>query len=226
MVPGPFYCYYKSIEPERIRGAIELLACVVEEEGPFDGIVGFSQGASVALSYLMDLEINNSDVPLPFKWGVFFNSIVAASPDVTFMEKEIRRTAENLDTSAIFEAMAARESAEEVMESSNGPTNRLSLMSDKARQALVMEMTDLIRVCMMGATDRQISLADISKDLQSGKKTVDEFPRVFHPTAVKQRIRMPTIHVVGKKENVNLSKQSRLMSKLCAQDSRVFIEHR
>lgn len=69
--PGPYYCFYELPIPEQVEAAFDLLTDVIEEEGPFDGIIGFSQGAAVASSYILqDFKL---PVPKnPFKCAIFF----------------------------------------------------------------------------------------------------------------------------------------------------------
>ncbi|KAH6673998.1 serine hydrolase FSH [Plectosphaerella plurivora] len=56
-----------------VRAAIELLDHVVADQGPFDGILGFSQGASVACAYLAHLDRRDGSCA-PFRFALFFSS--------------------------------------------------------------------------------------------------------------------------------------------------------
>lgn len=55
---SPYYSYHKwprTMDPADSRSlneAYEYLYSVIEEEGPFDGVLGFSQGATLAYSFL------------------------------------------------------------------------------------------------------------------------------------------------------------------------------
>jgi hypothetical protein len=52
--PGPYLCYYPPIPSEEdLSAARNLVLDVMEEEGPFDGLLGFSQGAALAASLIM-----------------------------------------------------------------------------------------------------------------------------------------------------------------------------
>ena len=44
---------------------------IIEEEGPFDGVIGFSQGAAVAANILLLYQAKNLFGPPPFKVAVF-----------------------------------------------------------------------------------------------------------------------------------------------------------
>jgi len=54
-----------------VRAGFELIDEVIEEEGPFDGLIGFSQGAAIGCSYI--LQDAKSPTPRnPFKCAIFF----------------------------------------------------------------------------------------------------------------------------------------------------------
>ncbi|GAT28019.1 hypothetical protein RIB2604_02500940 [Aspergillus luchuensis] len=65
---GPYFSFFNLPTASQIYDAFELIDQALEDDGPFDGIFGFSQGASVAASYLL----RNQDAHLPFKCAVFF----------------------------------------------------------------------------------------------------------------------------------------------------------
>lgn len=59
---GPFLSYYDWESPQSIRAAYSLIYELIEDCGPFDGVMGFSQGGSLAASFLLNhLESRPSD---------------------------------------------------------------------------------------------------------------------------------------------------------------------
>ncbi|KAL9105958.1 MAG: hypothetical protein Q9227_008951 [Pyrenula ochraceoflavens] len=77
---GPFYSYYKfprSFEDsdESMLEAYELLDEIVEEQGPFDGVLGFSHGGTLASGWLMHRATTQPFEPLPVRCAVFLNSL-------------------------------------------------------------------------------------------------------------------------------------------------------
>lgn len=70
---GPYYSFYSMPTPEELSSAYALIWDVIEEEGPFDGIVGFSQGGALASSFLLD-DLRSPHPQLPFKCAIFFCS--------------------------------------------------------------------------------------------------------------------------------------------------------
>ncbi|MCJ1392473.1 hypothetical protein MMC18_005340 [Xylographa bjoerkii] len=71
--PGPYLSYYPAIPTQtELEAAHSLVVSVLEEEGPFDGILGFSQGAALAASVLLEhTKKYGSRVALPVKCAVF-----------------------------------------------------------------------------------------------------------------------------------------------------------
>ncbi|KAI1454903.1 serine hydrolase FSH [Annulohypoxylon moriforme] len=53
------------------RKAIELLSEIIDEEGPFDGCIGFSQGAALLASFLLAHQSLNRFSPPPFRLAIF-----------------------------------------------------------------------------------------------------------------------------------------------------------
>lgn len=82
MLQGPWYSYFdaetrhtpneKTIEP-----ALESLSAAIKSDGPFDGILGYSEGALVAAHALMEYARTTSlGDPLPFKCAVFIAGLI------------------------------------------------------------------------------------------------------------------------------------------------------
>ncbi|KAK8879253.1 Dihydrofolate reductase [Apiospora arundinis] len=68
---GPFYCYYEKASQGRLHQAFDLIYELIEDEGPFDGIFGFSQGGALASSFLLHHRKTNPYEPDPFNLAVF-----------------------------------------------------------------------------------------------------------------------------------------------------------
>lgn len=78
---GPYYSYYKfprtfsDNDDDDILDAFDLLYDVVEEEGPFDGILGFSHGGTLASGFLIHHAKMYPHEPPPFRCAIFINSL-------------------------------------------------------------------------------------------------------------------------------------------------------
>jgi predicted esterase len=84
---GPFYSW---VDPagsvadaaEAVDEAIELLYEVIDEQGPFDAIIGFSQGAAIATVFMLHHMIKHPlDPPYAlFKYALLFSGAVFIDP--------------------------------------------------------------------------------------------------------------------------------------------------
>lgn len=70
MFPGPYRCYYNLPTPDLLNQAYELIRQAAEEEGPFDGVIGFSQGAALAASIMLQHAKSNPREEL-FRCAIF-----------------------------------------------------------------------------------------------------------------------------------------------------------
>ncbi|KAL3473498.1 serine hydrolase FSH [Aspergillus californicus] len=80
IVPPPFFNHYpRDIAPgEDLIKAIEYTLRMIDREGPFDAVMGFSQGAALAYSMILHhAEKNGPSAPPLFEAAVF---ICAGSP--------------------------------------------------------------------------------------------------------------------------------------------------
>lgn len=81
----PYLAWHDHYQPSHVGNVHEYLREVIEEDGPYDGVIGFSQGAALAASLLLYHEsqkeagAGDSSRNL-FKVAIFFNSVVLLSP--------------------------------------------------------------------------------------------------------------------------------------------------
>lgn len=70
-VDEDFYAYFHPLQPETLEVALQNLRDYLAEEGPFDGVVAFSQGSALAASYMLQNQADTS-VPL-WSFAVLFS---------------------------------------------------------------------------------------------------------------------------------------------------------
>lgn len=68
-----FYGYYRN-EPASILKAIDQLHTYIGEEGPFEGVIGFSQGAALLSTYLIQWNNTWPERPFPVQCAIFFSA--------------------------------------------------------------------------------------------------------------------------------------------------------
>lgn len=69
---GPYRCWYDTPTTVKVERAHSEVLGFVQREGPFDGVIGFSQGAAVAASILLGHELDQ--LPPPFGFALFICS--------------------------------------------------------------------------------------------------------------------------------------------------------
>ncbi|KAJ5291695.1 DUF341 domain protein [Penicillium angulare] len=75
------YFSYHDYDIKDVTKTLNDLQSYIDEEGPFDGAIGFSQGAGLIATYLLKWRLERQGDPFPFKCAIFF---AGASPiDVT-----------------------------------------------------------------------------------------------------------------------------------------------
>ncbi|PGH26934.1 hypothetical protein AJ80_01316 [Polytolypa hystricis UAMH7299] len=78
LYPPPYLSWHNKYEPENVRLVHDYVTSIIEEDGPYDGVIGFSEGAALAASFLLSRSAFQKD-PL-FKVAIFFNSVMIISP--------------------------------------------------------------------------------------------------------------------------------------------------
>lgn len=80
--PAPFYCYYDKPTLGQVEAAYGLIYEIIKDEGPFDGIFGFSQGAALAASLILHHQSTcfSRAQDDPFKFAVFMCASLPFSP--------------------------------------------------------------------------------------------------------------------------------------------------
>lgn len=68
-----YFNYFDFWSPASIRVALAQLATFIALEGPYDGVVGYSHGAALAATFLIQHSRLHPGSPLPFKCGVFLS---------------------------------------------------------------------------------------------------------------------------------------------------------
>ncbi|KAI2628549.1 inducible nitrate reductase 2 [Hypoxylon sp. NC1633] len=192
--PGPFYSYTTGYSTAEVSEAMEDLDQFIEDNGPFDGVFGFSQGASMAATYLLDHYAREPEAQPPFDFAVLFSSVAAFSPDETCCG------------SVIADLMEQDYPA--VQTFPDAVFSKLSKLGRLFAEYLALTFT----------VAKQIGAVSPDQDIAFFKqRNMQDVPRVLHPSLTEDRIKVPTVHVIGKADLPAMVAQSRLVSGLCDQ---------
>ncbi|KAK4663867.1 uncharacterized protein QC763_502100 [Podospora pseudopauciseta] len=163
---GPFFSHTAGYSPEQMIEAHEHLDRTIDDLGPFDGILGFSQGGALALSYLHRKQTQNE--LRPFKFALIMSSVIPCSADVGVCEEVIQSLCDQTDPSAV----------------------------DQDQRVFV----ELLDRTVGEARKNNALLPDIDPSIYEAGGEPSLAPRIMHPSFVKQKIWIPTVHVAGKKD--------------------------
>ena len=77
---GPYYSYYKfprsfSDDESSVQEAYDILYDIIDQEGPFDGVLGFSHGGTLASGFLIHHAKMYPRQPPLFRCAIFVNSL-------------------------------------------------------------------------------------------------------------------------------------------------------
>ncbi|KAK3046349.1 hypothetical protein LTR09_012165 [Extremus antarcticus] len=210
---GPTFCFMESVRPHDVRNALDYLEHFVVEEGPFDGLIGFSQGASLALTYLLqhatdtssggDSDAHNNAFAL--KWAVFLSAIPAFSADASF-NADLYRNLTDHDR-ALLEDFPY-----------NNADIDFEAFSGQPRRAIAFQsFATMFDGCLSAEVvdqDYDHGFDPLKHNYCGADRSV---PRIMHPELLPAdvRIRIPTVHVTGVKDERDLIASSRLMERVC-----------
>ncbi|MCJ1251310.1 hypothetical protein MMC30_008542 [Trapelia coarctata] len=220
---GPFLAFNRAFSPADIQSSLEHLQAFIDDEGPFDGLLGFSQGGSLALTYLLQETLDASSPPSPsssssslsttppFKFAIILSTIVAFSPDPSFC-------------APLLTTLSPADSAL-LSDFPHCPTSAYKALSAPPSRAIFFESLGLVLgTSLRGgfiAPDTDLGLEYLQTPTLSTPNTSNDdlptLPRLIHPSLLPPdiRIRIPTIHVTGRKDEPALVAMSRLMEEVC-----------
>jgi hypothetical protein len=84
--PGPFHAYSLDFDTVSMKSAHVLLDDAFQKHGPFDGVLGFSTGAALLTSYLLEKATLYPNKPLPVQFAIFCSPIPPLSADPAYTE--------------------------------------------------------------------------------------------------------------------------------------------
>ncbi|KAL6716014.1 hypothetical protein ACLMJK_006976 [Lecanora helva] len=80
----PYRCWYTTPTTAKVDAAQRLIATIIERKGPFDAVMGFSQGAALAASAILRHQTENPLKPPLFQMAIFMCSPVPFSQSLEF----------------------------------------------------------------------------------------------------------------------------------------------
>ncbi|KKP03792.1 hypothetical protein THAR02_04122 [Trichoderma harzianum] len=170
--PGPFLCFHGEPVPDDVQRAVDLVKEVVLEEGPFDGVIGFSQGAAVAATVIAHETKLNPHQEL-FKVAIF----LSATGPFDLSAGRLRLSYEGTVDDIKIDRYDALEGGSLV------PDDGTDWKTDHRSIGIIQEFQA-----------RRTHLSDL------GQQSIDVLLR-YHSSVHGVLINIPTVHVVGFKDD-------------------------
>jgi acetyl esterase/lipase len=165
--PGPYLCFYDDPTPQAVQNAVDMIMEVIKEDGPFDIILGFSNGAALAATVIA-AATEKDPLSSPFKAAI----LICPTMPFRLDSGPLRITSNSADT-----VIAVRNDYDE-------RANRTyDWLSDPETAGIMDEF------------EKKKSRLDYS-DLNKLPRTVDLLLR-YHPSVHRRIIHIPTVHVIG-----------------------------
>lgn len=193
----PCWSHTESYAPEHMADALENFQATIDDLGPFDGVIGFSQGAATAISHLLHQQVQG--VALSFEFAICFSSVLAVSASPSYGEAVIRKlTSRKLNFASAIDLgyLAADERA----------------------------LADVITRVLKPAKDHNAMLPDFDLDVYtSGNST--QAPRIMVAALLDKRLAIPTVHMTGKRDAKFMKDMSEVTRQLCDEGMLKILEH-
>jgi hypothetical protein len=196
----PFYSHATGFTPLQVREAIDRIDTFIEENGPFDGILGFSLGASLAMTYILHKQRTKPDVKPPFYFATLFSPIFVVSSDDACYEGIISRLLDDEHTE--FRSAFPKE-------------DFLSTLNTEDEKGFAKYMGVVLSMnTSVGHVLPEKSTPTRFFEDSEGLK-VENVPRMLHPDLSRERVGIPTVVVTGAKEAGAIAEQSHVAQGLC-----------
>jgi Serine hydrolase (FSH1) len=198
----------------------EYLQSVIDEDGPYDGIVGFSEGAAIAASFLLSQEYEatfgqaGGGLDSEFKMAIFFNAVKPYSPSEEIGSDAAEQFQRELRRHSLF----LKGQNAERRKSSVSEVENIAL-AERRQSVLAQRRESVIAWKNSGLSGRKASIASSARDEFDEKAPVQRWESLFTPVfsfdpgSFPCRIQIPTLNVIGTKDQFH--EYSEEVTKLC-----------
>ncbi|KAL6720038.1 hypothetical protein ACLMJK_001959 [Lecanora helva] len=188
--PGPYLCYYNLPTHDLVKQAQAYIEEIIEDEGPFDGVIGFSQGAALAASIILEHAKKNpfEDV---FKLAIFAGASLPfeLSSNTSVFKRPFMQREESDSSESSFE------------EEDSSTVNRPFLGREDS------DSSEL-------SSDDEVDPYTSWRIPRNFYHPVGPLLGRYHPERTpKAQLRQPTLHLIGDQDEYN--GQAQMLVKLC-----------
>ena len=202
---GPYIAFFAHPTPEQVAEAFELVNEVIEEDGPFDGVMGFSQGASLAASLILQRQLDHPSKAPQFRFAIFICGLLPFSPNREFHEELYGSLRDQAASASIAELDEKASLTRNAFNNDIEWTSAVSEAITKRPSAAVAQQAIAMFESLKGNSRQSI-------------------PKAWHPLWDTSRIDMPTAHIIGAKDP--WMPQSLLLKDFCVESQSRMYDHR
>ncbi|KAF6820844.1 hypothetical protein CPLU01_12658 [Colletotrichum plurivorum] len=183
--PGPYLCWYRTPTTESVTRAHQRVRSIMAEKGPFDGVMGFSQGAAVAASMILHHQLEHPSAPPLFRFAIFIGSPLPFSHSLMH----------GIDTRSYFGVPYGLDCR--LFADYKRPHKVPGYLITPDRY--LKDDSDDEGTVSSSSTDEDES--PIATPLETPSPAGEGvFYQMFHSTADEVRMNIPTVHIFGRKD--------------------------
>ncbi|KAE8153645.1 hypothetical protein BDV25DRAFT_136764 [Aspergillus avenaceus] len=194
----PYLCYSEHLDPNSLDAAHALIDEAIEENGPFDGALGFSLGAAVIASYLLERLTKYPDESLPIRFAIFCSPVTPFSGNSSYRQ-------------GIFGWLTT----DDERRLRSGDDQEISGLPEPARLAVSILIYFFKAVKGITSKDYNFYL----------NRPLSEVPCVLDPRLCPTRIPIPTLHVHAENDIPGLEHSAEIIESFCSAGKRRVIRH-
>jgi pimeloyl-ACP methyl ester carboxylesterase len=214
-IPGRHLAYWDAWDAPGLKAAYELMDETIAEQGPFDGVIAYSQGGAFALGYLLQMLIDDPNAVMPFKFAVFHGTAAALSSDPEYNTAEIMRSLGKLtdeEAEELHVGFVSRKGHRDPREMPVAKDGRLSGQDLE----LFCELLDMVKASLGARNFFGIEESDERMAVNEDEVySLKDFPRFFNAVYTPQRIPIPTVHIRGLHDDVAPLRLAEIAQELC-----------
>jgi hypothetical protein len=204
---GPFYSHTSGYAPAELNYAADCVNAHLDNSGPFDGAIGFSQGAAQLLAYLYQEQIEHagsSPHSPSLGFWICFSSTAPISRDFECHASLLR----GLFPSAVLHGALSPDQ---------------SILVETITRSF--QSAKLIGVLPKDADVDYFGLEGTENGGDSKTLALDRMPRAMHPGLMPGRLGIPTVHITGKKDLPCMLEMSELAKETCDPATSRAVQH-
>ena len=217
-IAGETWAYFDGCWPEDVKPAKELIAATIEEEEePFDGVIGYSQGATIFMSYCLELPKGS---PPPVKWAFFIGPNMISSTSEVYKEEEIMSFMSKLseEDKKDFHSQHISRKAGNLPETYKS----LEKMTPREKEICVEVLGETWLMLKAREFFHVNESEDYSHPTRSAVTPADrDVPRFFNPVYSDERINFPCV-VAGGRNDSPASKRLTAIAKGLIEEDKVY----